>query len=43
MFLRLAYGARVDALVSGDHDLLAVAAKSRIPILTPEALRKLIE
>ncbi len=42
-FLRLAYGARVDALVSGDDDLLAVAGKSRIAILSPEALRKEIE
>jgi putative PIN family toxin of toxin-antitoxin system len=39
MFLRLAYVARVDALVTGDGDLLAVARKSRIPILVPEALR----
>jgi len=43
MFLRLAYAARAYALVSGDHDLLALAGKSRIPILTPEALRKDIE
>jgi len=39
-FLRLAYAAKVDALVTGDADLLAVAARSRIPILTPEALRQ---
>ena len=39
MFLRLAYAARVRALVTGDKDLLAVAGRSRIPILTPDALR----
>ena len=39
-FLRLAYAARVDALVTGDADLLAVAAQSKIPILTPDALKR---
>jgi putative PIN family toxin of toxin-antitoxin system len=39
MFLRLAYAARVESLVTGDKDLLAVAGKSRIPILTPDALK----
>ncbi len=39
MFLRLAYAARVDALVTGDDDLLVVAPRSRIAIVTPEALR----
>lgn len=39
IFLRLAYAARVEALVTGDKDLLAVAGKSRIPILTPDALK----
>ncbi len=39
MFLRLAYAARVHALVTGDKDLLAVAGKSRIPILAPDALK----
>jgi len=39
MFLRLAYAARVQALVTGDKDLLALAGKSRIPILTPDALK----
>lgn len=43
VFLRLAYAARVDALVTGDDDLLAVAAESRIPILSPEAFRKTFE
>ena len=39
MFLRLAYAARVRALVTGDKDLLAVAGKSRVPVLTPDALK----
>jgi putative PIN family toxin of toxin-antitoxin system len=39
-FLALAYASRADALVTGDHDLLALAATSRIAILAPEALRK---
>ena len=39
-FLRLAYAARADALVTGDADLLAVAAQSKIPILTADALRQ---
>jgi len=39
-FLRLAYASRADALVTGDADLLALAAQSRIPILTPDALRQ---
>ena len=38
-FLRLAYAARVDALVTGDNDLLAVAAESRIPVLSPDDFR----
>ena len=40
VFLRLAYASKVDALVSGDADLLAVGTRSRIPILTPEGLRE---
>lgn len=39
MFLALAYSADADALVTGDRDLLDIAAQSRVPILTPEALR----
>ena len=39
-FLRLAYAARADALVTGDRDLLAVAARSKIPILAPDALKQ---
>ncbi len=38
-FLRLAYAAGADALVTGDGDLLALAGRSRVPILTPEALK----
>lgn len=39
VFLRLAYTARVEALVTGDTDLLAIADDSRIPILTPAAFK----
>lgn len=39
-FLRLAHAAKADALVTGDSDLLALAARSRIPILAPEALKQ---
>lgn len=34
-FLRLALAARVDGLVTGDHDLLALRDRVAIPILTP--------
>ena len=39
-FLRLAYAAKADALVTGDGDLLAVAPPSRIPVLAPDALKQ---
>lgn len=39
MFLRLAYAAKADALVTGDADLLVLAAVSRIPILAPAQFR----
>ncbi|MGH8701875.1 MAG: putative toxin-antitoxin system toxin component, PIN family [Burkholderiales bacterium] len=39
IFLKLAYAARADALVTGDEDLLTLSGKSRIPILMPDALR----
>ena len=39
-FLRLAYAAQVDALVTGDADLLAVAAQSKIPVLSPDQLKR---
>lgn len=38
MFLRLAYVAKVAAIVTGDGDLLALADESRIPILSPSEL-----
>jgi len=38
-FLQLAYAAKADALVTGDEDLLTLADKSRVPILTPDALK----
>lgn len=43
VFLVLAHAARAGALVTGDADLLALAARSRIPILAPEALRRRLE
>ena len=42
-FLQLAYAAKADALVTGDEDLLTLAGKSRIPILTPDALKAKLE
>jgi len=41
MFIRLAYAAKADAIVTGDDDLLTLAPESRIPILTPVAFRAL--
>ena len=38
-FLKLAYAAKADALVTGDEDLLVLAGKSRVPVLTPDALK----
>ena len=43
LFLRLAYAARADALVTGDSDLIALAPESRVRIVTPAALRALVE
>jgi putative PIN family toxin of toxin-antitoxin system len=42
-FLQLAYAAKADALVTGDEDLLTLSGKSRIPILTPDALKAELE
>lgn len=42
MFLRLAYAAKADALVTGDGDLLTLAGESRIPIMTPATFAELI-
>ena len=41
IFIRLAYAAEADAVVTGDGDLLALALESRIPILSPAAFRAL--
>ena len=42
-FLQLAYAAKADALVTGDADLLALAARSRVSILAPDALKAALE
>jgi len=41
MFIRLAYAAKADAIVTGDEDLLSLAPDSSIQILTPVAFRAL--
>ena len=41
-FLQLAYAAKADALVTGDADLLTLAGKSRVAILTPDALKAVL-
>ena len=38
IFLRLAYAAKVDAIVSGGDDLLLLANESRVAILSPSEL-----
>ena len=43
MFLRLAYVAKVAAIVTGDDDLLALADESRISILSPSELAACIK
>jgi putative PIN family toxin of toxin-antitoxin system len=43
LFLRLAYAAGADALVTGDADLIALAPESRVRIVTPAALHSLVE
>lgn len=40
MFIDLAYAAEVDALVSGDKDLIALVSHSAVPILKPLQLRE---
>ena len=42
-FLELALSAGADALVTGDDDLLALAPVFPVPIITPRALRDLVE
>ena len=40
MFVTLAVSARVDALVTGDADLLALSSRVKIPIISPEKFRE---
>ncbi len=40
-FLELALAGRANALVTGDHDLLALAPMFAVPIITPDELREL--
>jgi len=42
-FLRLAYAAGADALVTGDADLIALAPRSRVRIVTPAVLHALVQ
>ena len=42
IFLRLAYAAKADALVTGDKDLVELAGESKIPILPPAELTKML-
>ena len=42
-FLELAVAAEADWLVTGDKDLLAVAATFSVPIVTPASLREILE
>lgn len=41
-FLELALAARADALITGDEDLLALAGRFAVPILTPATLKQQI-
>lgn len=41
-FLALSAGGRADALVTGDKDLLSMASRFSIPIITPATLRTLV-
>ena len=43
MFLDLAQSGGADALVSGDHDLLALAGRTQFLIETTEAYRRLVD
>ncbi|MGQ0653130.1 MAG: putative toxin-antitoxin system toxin component, PIN family [Betaproteobacteria bacterium] len=43
LFLRLAYASDADALVTGDADLVELAPKSRVRVVTPAALHALLE
>jgi putative PIN family toxin of toxin-antitoxin system len=39
-FLHLALVGKADALITGDADLMALASRITVPILTPESLRE---
>ena len=43
IFLELAIAAGADAVVTGDADLLALAGKTEVSILTPAELRRRVE
>lgn len=43
VFMQLAVVGKADYLVTGDKDLLALATRIRVPIITPEALLSAIE
>lgn len=42
-FLELALVAQADALVTGDHDLLALAGRFPVPILTPAEMKRRLQ
>ena len=42
-FLKLAVAAQADWLVTGDRDLLVLAATFSVPIVTPASLREILE
>ena len=43
MFLRVAYAAKVDAIVTADDDLLVLVGESRIPILHRASWRRALK
>lgn len=43
MFLRLAYAAKADFVVTGDNDLVALTDASRVPIILPRHLQGLLD
>ena len=43
MFIDLAYAAGLDAIVSGDKDVIALTSASAVPILTPYQLRERLQ
>jgi uncharacterized protein len=42
-FLELALAGKADALITGDKDLLGLADRFSVPILTPASLRRLMD